>query len=90
MTTTAAIIYEYQLAEEGELTRPAKRYPAELIEDTMSRLGYPRDSEDDKYHIRGSDGSVHKFDSPRLALAFLAEDDPDWLEYMRARFEMEV
>lgn len=90
MSTTASIIYEYQLAEEGELERPAKRYPSELIDDTLTRLGYPRDAEDDKYRIRGSSGSVHTFDSPRLALAFIAEDDPDWLEYMRARFESEV
>lgn len=89
MSITGAIIYEFQLAEEGEVTRHAKRYPDELIEDTLTRLGCHRDAED-KYHMRGPDGSVHEFDSPRLALAFLAEGDREWLEYMRARFESEV
>lgn len=87
MTTTAAILYEYQLLAACEPVNPGRRFSTELLEDTLSRLGIERESEDDKYHFRRPNGTFEKIDSPSMALKHLALNDADWFEFMRSRFE---
>lgn len=89
MSNAAAVLYEYQLLAAGEPVNPGYRISPELLEDTLLRLGIERNAEDGKYYFRKHDGKLEKIDSPSLALKHLARNDPEWLEFMRSRFEEE-
>ena len=90
MTNAADIIYEYQLAADGEPVRPWFKYSQSDLDAVLNTLGIELDDDTGAYLVsRNGDKKMYS-NNPSATLLYIARNDADWLEFRRARLAGEA
>lgn len=90
MATIADIIYDYQLAADGEPVRPWFKYSEDALDATLNKLGVQQDEATGSYLVSINGSSKLYSNNPSATLLFIARHDADWLELRRAQFSGEA